>query len=118
MFKQTQWQKTGWLLMILSMGPFLTACGGEEGQDDSAGSSANNGGSFGVGLVCFAYLLVSGDDECLSYLGSSSSSGGSGNSGDCLVAFSAGMASGRDVSGIEASAIRGIGSCSATSAIG
>ena len=78
MFKQTQWQKAVSVLMILSVCPFFAACGDE---DNSPDSSANNGGGFGVGLVCFAYLLVSGDDECLSYLGSSSSSGGSGNSG-------------------------------------
>ena len=80
MFKQIQWKKTVSLLMMLSVCPLFVACGDEEGEGNST-SSTTNGSGLGAGLICFAYLLVSGDDECLAYLGSSSSSGGSGSSG-------------------------------------
>ncbi len=77
MFKRTQWQKTISLLAILAISPFFAACGGEEGGEDSSSSSASGGSNVGGALVCFAYLLVSGNDECLDYIGSSSSSVGS-----------------------------------------
>ena len=77
MFKHTQWQKTISMLAILAICPFFAACGGEEGDKISSSSSASSGSNVAGGLVCFAYLLVSGDDECLDYIGSSSSSDGS-----------------------------------------
>jgi len=80
MFKHTRWKKTISLLMMLSICPFFVACGGEEGKKESTNSSTNSGGSSGAGLLCFAYLLVSGNDECLDYIGSLSSSGGSSSS--------------------------------------
>jgi hypothetical protein len=81
MFAHSQLQKTISMLTILSICPFFAACGGEEGEDNSASSSADSGGGAGAVVVCIAYLLVSGNDECLGYIGSSSSSGGSSNSG-------------------------------------
>ena len=71
--------KTITLLAILIISPFLAACG--EGGDDSSSSSASGGSTVGGALVCFAYLLVSGNSECLSYIGSSSSSGSSSSTG-------------------------------------
>jgi hypothetical protein len=78
MFKRTQWQKKIPLLAILAISPFFAACGEGDGDDDSSSSSASGGSTAGGALVCFALLLVSGNDECLSYIGSSSSSGSSG----------------------------------------
>lgn len=83
MFKHTQWQKTISLLMILSVCPFFAACGGDEDGDNNTSSPTNSGGSSGGGLVCLAYLLVSGDDECLSW-GASSSSSSSGSVGKVI----------------------------------
>ena len=85
MFKRTQWQKKISLLAILAVSPFFAACGGEEGGKDSASSSASGGSNVGGGLVCFAYLLVSGDDECLDYIGSSSSGSSSSSDGSSDV---------------------------------
>jgi len=80
MFRRTNWQKT--LLAILAISPFLAACGDDGNGKDSNSSSGSSSNSVGGGLLCFAYLLVSGNDECLSYIGSGSSgSGSSGSSG-------------------------------------
>ena len=81
MCKNPQWWTRLSVLTILSMCPLFVACGDEEDDEADSGSSARSGSNAGAGLYCFAYLLVSGDDECLSYLVSSSSSGGSGGSG-------------------------------------
>jgi hypothetical protein len=81
MLKRTQLQKKIPLLIILSMCPFFGACGGGGGEGDSTEVPTDSGGNIGAGLVCLAYVLVSGDDECVGYISSSSSSGGSGNSG-------------------------------------
>jgi hypothetical protein len=64
MFKRTHWQKT--LLAILAISPFLAACGDDGNGKDSNSSSGSSDNSVGGGLLCFAYLLVSGNDECLS----------------------------------------------------
>jgi hypothetical protein len=85
MFKRTQWQKTISLLAILAISPFFAACGGEEGGKDSSSASTSGGSNVGGGLVCFAYLLVSGDDECLDYIGSSSSGSSSSSDGSSGV---------------------------------
>jgi len=85
MFKHTQWQKRISLLAILAISPFFAACGGEEGDKDSSSSSASGGSNVGGVLVCFAYLLVSGDDECLDYIGSSSSGSSSSSDGSGSV---------------------------------
>jgi len=80
MITRTNWQKT--LLAILAISPLLAACGDDGNGKDSNSSSGSSGSSVGGGLLCFAYLLVSGNDECLSYIGSGSSgSGSSGSSG-------------------------------------
>ena len=80
MFKRTQWQKTISLLAILSISPLFAACG-EEDDNDNSSSSTSGGSGLGGGLLCIALLLISGDDECLSYISSStpSTSGNSGN---------------------------------------
>jgi hypothetical protein len=76
-----QWQQKIGLLVMLSVCTILVACGGDSDEESSASSSTDSGSSAGAVLVCIAYLLVSGDDECLSFVSSSSSSGGSGSSG-------------------------------------
>jgi hypothetical protein len=82
MIKFTQWQKKIGLLVMLSASMILVACGDKSGEESVPESSANSGGSSaGTFLVCFAYLLVSGNDECLSSGSSSSSSSGSSSSG-------------------------------------
>ena len=68
------------LLMLLSVCTMLVACGDDSGEESSPKTSTNSGSSAGAVLVCFAYLLVSGNDECLAYASSSSSSGSSGSS--------------------------------------
>ena len=58
----------------------VAACGGEDGDGGTAPAAAT-GGSLGGGVMCFAYLLVSGDDQCLtSAVSSGSSSGASSGS--------------------------------------
>jgi len=62
--------------------PLFAACG----EEDDAGtntSSGNSGSGIGATLLCVAYLLVSGDDECLTS-GSSSSSSSSGSSSSAI----------------------------------
>jgi len=81
MIKFPQWKQKIALLAMLSVCTNLVACGGESGEESVAESSASGGSSVGAVLVCIAYLLVSGDDECLSFVSSSSSSSGSGSSG-------------------------------------
>jgi hypothetical protein len=81
MIKFPQWQRKIALLVMLSVCIILVACGDESVEESSASSSTNSGVNAGTVLICIAYLLVSGDDECLSYVSSSSSSGGSGSSG-------------------------------------
>jgi hypothetical protein len=66
------------LLAIVAIFPFIAACG-DEGNDKSRNTSSNSGSTTGGFLVCFAYLLVSGNDECLT--SGSSSSSGSGSTG-------------------------------------
>jgi len=68
------------ILATIAALSLLAACGGEEGGggkntvDNSGGSS---GGSGGAALVCFAYLLVSGNDDCVGWgSGASSKYGG------------------------------------------
>lgn len=63
----------------------VAACGGGDGDDGTAPSAAT-GGSPGGGVMCFAYLLVSGDDQCLASAVSSGSSSGStsGTSGSAI----------------------------------
>lgn len=59
---------------------FLAACGG--GSDQSgAVSQTGAGNSFAAGVLCLAYLLVSGNDECVTS-GVSGSSGSSGATGE------------------------------------
>ena len=77
MFKHTYRRNRIALLATLAIFPFIAACGGEE-NDKSRNTSSNSGSNGGGGLLCFAYLLVSGNAECLSS-GSSSSSGGTGS---------------------------------------
>ena len=79
MFEHTQRRRTISLVIILSICPYLAACGGEDEGDGGTTSSASDGIGLGGHLACFAYLLVSGNDECLSYIGSSPSSGSSGS---------------------------------------
>jgi hypothetical protein len=71
----------GWnriaLLATLAVFPLFAACGGEE-AGESGKSSGDSGNGLGGTLVCIAYLLVSGNDECLTSV-SSSSSGSSSN---------------------------------------
>ncbi len=77
MFTNT-YRKNGFGLLATIAALFLlAACGGEEdggGDTSPVSSSGNYGGSAGPILVCIAYLLVSGNDECLGYGSSSSSS--------------------------------------------
>ncbi len=79
MFKHTYRQNKIALLAIVAILPFIAACG-DEGNDKSRNTSSNSGSSSGGLLICFAYLLVSGNDECLTS-GSSSSSGSTGGTG-------------------------------------
>ena len=81
MIKFPQWQRKIALLVMLSVCTILVACGGQPDEGSIAESPASGGISVGAVLVCIAYLLVSGDDECLSYVSSSSSSSGSSSSG-------------------------------------
>jgi hypothetical protein len=76
-----QWQQKIALLAMLSVATILVACGDDSGEESAANSSANSGGNAGAILVCIAYLLVSGNDECLASATSSSSSSGSSSSG-------------------------------------
>ena len=91
MFTNTYRKNGMGLLATLVAFSLLAACGGgEDGGGDnspvsSSGNSANSGGSAGSALVCFAYLLVSGNDECLGYGSSSSSSLGGFSSGGRYV---------------------------------
>jgi hypothetical protein len=89
MIRFPQWQQKIALLMMLSVCTILVACGSESDEDSVAESPASGGSSAGAVLICIAYLLVSGDDECLAYVGSSSSSSGSGSSGssDDVIMF-------------------------------
>ena len=68
------------LLATMAAFSLLAACGGGEGgggDNSSTDATGNSGGSAGGILVCIAYLLVSGNDDCLGYgSGSSSSLGG------------------------------------------
>jgi hypothetical protein len=79
MFKHSHRQNGIALLATLVLFPFIAACG-DEGNDKSRNASSNSGSSSGGLLVCFAYLLVSGNDDCLTS-GSSSSSSSSSSSG-------------------------------------
>jgi len=81
MFKSTHRNNRKGLLATLVACSLLAACGGEDDGGDkssgnSTGSSGNSGSSAGGAAVCLAYLLVSGNDECLGYGTSSSSLGG------------------------------------------
>ena len=67
------------LLATLVIFPFIAACGDEE-NDKSQNASSNSGSNTGGVLLCIAYLLVSGNDECLT-LGSSSSGSTEGTGG-------------------------------------
>jgi hypothetical protein len=68
-------------IIVLSL---LAACG--EGDDESAASSGEDSGlNLGAALACFAYLLVSGNDECIGYGSSSPSSSGGFSSGTRYV---------------------------------
>jgi hypothetical protein len=76
------------LLATMAALSLLAACGGgEDGGDNnsSVSSTGNSGGNAGSTLVCIAYLLVSGNDECLGYSSSSSSSLGGFSSGGRYV---------------------------------
>ena len=77
MFKHTYRANRIALLVTLAVFPLIAACGGEE-KAGSGNSSGNSGSGAGGALVCIAYLLVSGNDECLSSV-TSSSSGSSSN---------------------------------------
>ena len=80
MIKFTQWQQKIALLAMLSVATILVACGGDSGDESAANSSASSGGNAGYVLVCIAYLLVSGNDECLASVSSSPSSSSSSSS--------------------------------------
>ena len=80
MIRFPQLQQKIALLVLLSVCTMLVACGDDSGEESSPKTSTNSGSSAGAVLVCFAYLLVSGNDECLAYASSSSSSGSSGSS--------------------------------------
>ncbi len=77
---------------IATMAAFalLAACGGGGGggsdtssvaASGNSGNSGNAGGSIGSAVACFTYLLVSGNQECIGYGSSSSSSLGGFSSG-------------------------------------
>jgi hypothetical protein len=78
MFTNTNSNNTMRLLAAITALSLLAACGeegGGGGDKSSGGSTGTSGG--GAALVCFAYLLVSGNDDCIGYgSGSSSSLGG------------------------------------------
>jgi hypothetical protein len=67
------------VIIVLAL---LAGCG--EGEDDGA-SAVDPAGNSGIGiagaLACFAYLLVSGNDECVGYGASSPSSLGGFSAG-------------------------------------
>jgi hypothetical protein len=79
MIKRTYKRNKNALLAMLAIFPLISACG-DEGNDKSGNTSSNSDSNSGGILLCIAYLLVSGNDECLSS-GSSSSSGGTGSTG-------------------------------------
>jgi hypothetical protein len=85
MIKFPQWQQKIALLAMLSVATILVACGDDSGDESAADSSANSGGNAGYVLVCIAYLLVSGNDECLASVSSSSSSNSSSSSDDAIM---------------------------------
>ncbi len=89
MFKSTYRKNGMGLLAAMAAFSLLAGCGGGEdggGDNQSASSTGNSGGSVGGTLVCIAYLLVSGNDECLGYgSGSSSSLGGFSSGGRYVV---------------------------------
>lgn len=69
------------MLAVLFVSLAVAACGGEEsggGDSKSSGSGGSGGSGSGGTVICFAYLLVSGNDDCLSQVGTSS--GGSTSS--------------------------------------
>lgn len=80
MFSITPYKKAAGLFSVIITLSLLAACG--EGDDDEAASSTNDTGNTGVNagaaVACFVYLLVSGNDECISYSSSSSSTSSSG----------------------------------------
>jgi len=87
MFTNTNRKNGMRLLAAIAALSLLAACGGEEGgggDKQSGGSTGTSGG--GAALVCFAYLLVSGNDDCLGYgSGGSSSLGGFSSGGRYVV---------------------------------
>ena len=89
MFKSAYRKNGMGLLAAMAAFSLLAACGGGEGgggDNSSASSTGNSGGSAGGTLVCIAYLLVSGNDDCLGYgSGSSSSLGGFSGGGRYVI---------------------------------
>lgn len=79
MFRRSRLKTMMGMLAIFCIAPFFAACGGEEdaGKNDSSGGGASLGGT----LFCIAWVIVSGDDECVNWLTSSSSGGGSSSTG-------------------------------------
>ena len=75
------------LLATMAAFSLLAACGGgEDGGDNSTvSSSGNSSGSVAGTVICIAYLLTSGNDGCLGYGSSSSSSLGGFSSGGRYV---------------------------------
>lgn len=81
------------LMATMAAFSLLAACGGGGGGDDqtspvatsgnssNSGTASNAGGGVGGAVVCFAYLLVSGNDDCIGYGSSSSSSLGGFSAG-------------------------------------
>ena len=78
MHKHSQGRKPASLLTILAASLVITACGDEQGGGKR--ESASSSGGLGGGLLCFAYLLTSGNDDCLSQVGTSSGSGNTSTS--------------------------------------
>jgi hypothetical protein len=66
------------MLTILCIAPFFAACGDEE---DDSGDSSSDGAGVGGTLLCIAWVLVSGDDECVNWITSGSSGAGSSSTG-------------------------------------
>ena len=70
-------------VLALSAGALALAGCGDESEGKSKNSS-DAGASIGAGLLCFAIVLTSGDDECFTAAvsgGSGSGSGGTGSGG-------------------------------------
>jgi predicted small secreted protein len=85
MFKRTQGQKRIAVLMIVLVSTLVAACGDEGGSKDTSASGTSSASSGGI-LLCVAFILTSGNDECASYSYSSSSQSGIGKA--ILYSFS------------------------------